>query len=108
MFSIECHEGRDIQEVWDIVSVPSRGLCFQSRMAERLGIPVERRFRPLSGIMFSILILDFGKKPVFIVSVPSRGLCFQSNMYTLKVNTLLEFPSPLGDYVFNHRQNEKV
>ena len=59
------------------VSVPSRGLCFQS-MCIRL---IRSLFET--------------------VSVPSRGLCFQSIMTGSYNETLSTFPSPLGDYVFN-------
>ena len=62
------------------VSVPSRGLCFQSKNAQEVKSEYRRCFRPLSGIMFSIStwynITIEGKRKV--VSVPSRGLCFQS------------------------------
>ena len=38
-----------------VVSVPSRGLCFQSAGNKRPSPDVAKRgFRPLSGIMFSI------------------------------------------------------
>ena len=59
------------------------------------------RFRPLSGIMFSI---SFTMRRIYglkIVSVPSRGLCFQSAMWAYNNSKFLQFPSPLGDYVFN-------
>ena len=61
------------------VSVPSRGLCFQSK---KLGFKwaSKKSFRPLSGIMFSIF------------------------HYTAPVYSVLKFPSPLGDYVFNRYQ----
>ena len=37
----------------------------------------------------------------YMVSVPSRGLCFQSIAYFIGISGSAEFPSPLGDYVFN-------
>ena len=85
-----------------MVSVPSRGLCFQSIRGTWITVDACTRFRPLSGIMFSIypaLKHTNGTHIVFpsplgdyvfnrssytlmakspVVSVPSRGLCFQS------------------------------
>ena len=66
-----------------IVSVPSRGLCFQSAQSE-------------------ISKIERGKK----VSVPSRGLCFQSTMILALPISVSVFPSPLGDYVFNQEKNK--
>ena len=60
-------------------------------------------FRPLSGIMFSIFETAVEAKIYQAVSVPSRGLCFQSKTMKRKGNNIMTFPSPLGDYVFNHR-----
>ena len=82
------------------------------------------RFRPLSGIMFSIkdkfhdmtykeavsvpsrglwfqLLNTLSISFCCNVSVPSRGLCFQSNNNIKGSNAFIAFPSPLGDYVFN-------
>ena len=60
------------------VSVPSRGLCFQSTHTNMYISLTACRFRPLSGIMFSISTVRTYKNKYSIVSVPSRGLCFQS------------------------------
>ena len=60
-----------------VVSVPSRGLCFQSIISKTKHI-APPRFRPLSGIVFSISEAEALYKEERIVSVPSRGLCFQS------------------------------
>ena len=62
------------------VSVPSRGLCFQSNYEENVLCASRRKsFRPLSGIVFSIYwdgqVNGFGGRRMF--------------------------PSPLGDCVFN-------
>ena len=59
------------------VSVPSRGLCFQSPNYCSRSSRRRKSFRPLSGIMFSIGYV---------------GIVWYEE---------LEFPSPLGDYVFN-------
>ena len=61
----------------EAVSVPSRGLWFQ---------------------LLNTLSISFCCN----VSVPSRGLCFQSNNNIKGSNAFIAFPSPLGDYVFNH------
>ena len=60
-----------------MVSVPSRGLCFQSDMKMLTKWMCSESFRPLSGIMFSIC-----------VEVDEKF-------------NMVGFPSPLGDYVFN-------
>ena len=83
------------------VSVPSRGLCFQSCRVYRLRLWHGDSFRPLSGIMFSIEHISAIVKMRKRVSVPSRGLCFQSEKLQMKRLKQLWFPSPLGDYVFN-------
>ena len=59
------------------VSVPSRGLCFQSNPYNSL-VVLRCSFRPLSGIMFSIGPSQTYLSKLYTVSVPSRGLCFQS------------------------------
>ena len=84
-----------------LVSVPSRGLCFQS-IAKRCHKWYMGEFpSPLGDYVFNQAIgNDFIARR--LVSVPSRGLCFQSNCFTvIKHLSALEFPSPLGDYVFN-------
>ena len=57
--------------------------------------------------MFSIrTFADAFARNVCKVSVPSRGLCFQSGgIYELLRCVQKKFPSPLGDYVFNHKNN---
>ena len=60
-----------------LVSVPSRGLCFQSQMITSIQWMI-LSFRPLSGIMFSIFDALGNAVDKQKVSVPSRGLCFQS------------------------------
>ena len=68
----------------DVVSVPSRGLCFQSWWTKG-----EWTY-------------------AWKVSVPSRGLCFQSGTFLSRhLKNIWLFPSPLGDYVFN-RKGTKV
>ena len=60
------------------VSVPSRGLCFQSKP---------------DGVIYT---------QIGLVSVPSRGLCFQSRVNNNAIVIIaVAFPSPLGDCVFN-------
>ena len=68
----------------EIVSVPSRGLCFQS---------------PTNPVTPGVLRTT--------VSVPSRGLCFQSDNILYIIAGLVTFPSPLGDYVFNRKNLER-
>ncbi len=60
------------------VSVPSRGLCFQSFLKIFKNFDCKGGFRPLSGIVFSIY--------------QQLVECCESEA----------FPSPLGDCVFNH------
>ena len=120
MFSIEKEM---VLEAGMVVSVPSRGLCFQSNRnasfcTSSLGFP-----SPLGDYVFNPTVLRRFECMVS-VSVPSRGLCFQS-VLLLSMDTLLQcfrplsgimfsinimsvydlklpkFPSPLGDYVFN-------
>ena len=94
----------DIHDRIDEVSVPSRGLCFQSLLPRR-GLWLSRwRFRPLSGIMFSIKDKFHDMTYKEAVSVPSRGLCFQSPLQLVSDTIHLSFPSPLGDYVFNRKK----
>ena len=52
MFSIHSKGVALLQGEW--VSVPSRGLCFQSYDVEGFNLKEQYSFRPLSGIMFSI------------------------------------------------------
>ena len=82
VFNLKFNFGKHVNR---IVSVPSRGLCFQSKYnvtVTQVGI---FGFRPLSGIMFSI-----GWKTRTRNSRPRS------------------FPSPLGDYVFNHAYNSAI
>ena len=55
-----CFQSRELREANNLtqeeVSVPSRGLCFQSLSTLSLFVIMKSSFRPLSGIMFSILV----------------------------------------------------
>ena len=62
-----------------LVSVPYRGFCF---------------FNDVEG--FLKILKEYG------VSVPYRGFCFFNGQVYKKVKeTLSEFPSPIGDFVFS-------
>ena len=85
------------------VSVPSRGLCFQSGIVAGCTVKSFIGFRPLSGIMFSI---DCPHRDTYR-RLPRR---FPSPLgdyvFNLEAQQILQvvnesFPSPLGDYVFN-------
>ena len=102
MFSIALDE--DVYRWLTIVSVPSRGLCFQSLTALFLNGNSKRKFpSPLGDYVFNRLLLQKSyhwpwlfpsplgdyvfnlARPNILeekieVSVPSRGLCFQSNI----------------------------
>ena len=82
------------------VSVPSRGLCFQSLQVCFLSDALLRRFRPLSGIMFSIGDFYKIKDDLQEVSVPSRGLCFQSLLVLCLINKYYSF-RPLSGIMFS-------
>ena len=79
------HVREKIRRLLEVVSVPSRGLCFQSRPEWYQRRGNRKGFRPLSGIMFSIRRFErMVNATRGIVSVPSRGLCFQSKSITIK------------------------
>ena len=81
-----------------LVSVPSRGFNSHYRLAKMTASSYTTRFRPLSGIQFSLqeFLLNFtGKRTV---SVPSRG--FNSHYRGSGYDTFPStFPSPLGDSI---------
>ena len=86
------------------VSVPLSGLCFQSKIVTYILWLNSGRFRPLSGIVFSISI-----RSIKLLSVTIEGT-FPSPLGDCVFNLALdeyndcwifEFPSPLGDCVFN-------
>ena len=92
-----------IRRDYRFVSVPSRGLCFQSSIADN-GQFAQFSFRPLSGIVFSI---EYSRQwAVRAIQFPSPlGDCVFNliTMFTF-AEIIGLFPSPLGDYVFNQIQ----
>ena len=88
------------------VSVPSRGLCFQSLLPRR-GLWLSRwRFRPLSGIMFLIKDKFHDMTYKEAVSVPSRGLWFQS-LNTLSISFCCNVSVPSRGLCFQSNNNIK-
>ena len=84
------------------VSVPSRGLCFQSINRDSFMGAMKAVSVPSRGLCFQSVVRCASKSIVSgFVSVPSRGLCFQSEKYHVDDDGVWRFPSPLGDCVFN-------
>ena len=94
-----------LEEKYGYVSVPSRGLCFQSKQYLWSTLRTMRVVSvPLGDCVFNPNILE-GKIEIAKGFRPLSGIVFSIIQGAFQMNLLTWFPSPLGDCVFNHKEN---
>ena len=105
VFSIKQHL-ETIEDTIAAVSVPSRGLCFQSiKSFKNIRIPPTVSV-PSRGLCFQSASWQYHWKPQSnIVSVPSRGLCFQSFQQLLQVLILQRVSVPSRGLCFQSMEH---